>query len=60
MLYYLINGKEFKPPKKEEEDPRKTIFTKEELRKYNGTGPDGKIYVAVHGLVFDVTESGFY
>lgn len=34
------------------------VFTYEELRKYDGKGPDGKIYVALCGKVFDVTEKG--
>ena len=33
-------------------------FTLEELRKYDGKGPDGKIYVALGGKVYDVTEKG--
>jgi membrane-associated progesterone receptor component len=31
-------------------------FTVEDLRKYDGTGPDGRILVAVNGKVFDVTK----
>jgi membrane-associated progesterone receptor component len=31
-------------------------FTVEELRQYDGTGPDGRILVAVNGKVFDVTK----
>ena len=33
-------------------------FTIEQLRQFDGTGPDGKIYVCVDGVVFDVTEKG--
>ncbi|KAK2168688.1 hypothetical protein LSH36_15g18034, partial [Paralvinella palmiformis] len=33
-------------------------FTLEELRKHDGKGPDGKIYVALGGKVYDVTEKG--
>ena len=33
-------------------------FTLPELHKYNGKGPDGKIYVALDGKVYDVTEKG--
>jgi len=29
--------------------PRLNLFTQEELKRYDGTGPDGKIYVAVKG-----------
>lgn len=35
-------------------------FTVEELRKYDGTGPDGRILVAVNGNVFDVTKGKRY
>jgi len=31
-------------------------FTVEELKRYDGTGPDGRILVAVNGKVFDVTK----
>lgn len=31
-------------------------FTVAELRKYDGTGPEGRILVAVNGKVFDVTK----
>jgi membrane-associated progesterone receptor component len=31
-------------------------FTVEELKNYDGTGPDGRILVAVNGKVFDVTK----
>ncbi|GFG30271.1 hypothetical protein Cfor_08572, partial [Coptotermes formosanus] len=31
-------------------------FTVDDLRKYDGTGPDGRILVAVNGKVFDVTK----
>lgn len=36
-------------------------FTVEELKEYNGTGPDGRILVAVNGNVYDVTKGArFY
>lgn len=36
-------------------------FTIEELTKYDGKGPDGRILVAVNGSVYDVTRgSKFY
>lgn len=34
-----------------------TVFTKEELSKYNGEDPDLPIYVAIKGVVFDVSEA---
>ena len=33
-------------------------FTLEELRKFDGSGPSGQLYVAVGGKVFDVTQGG--
>ncbi|XP_076237164.1 membrane steroid binding protein [Calliopsis andreniformis] len=36
-------------------------FTVEELKKYDGTGPDGRILVAVNGNIYDCTRSAkFY
>jgi hypothetical protein len=35
-----------------------TQFTHSDLRKYDGKGPSGKIYVAVQGKVYDVTDKG--
>eukprot|EP00347_Sterkiella_histriomuscorum_P008297 403345623 len=61
ILFWIINkdGKK-NATKREEADPRKILFTKEQLRKYDGNGPDGKIYIACNELIFDVTESPFY
>lgn len=33
-------------------------FTLQELKKYNGNGAGGLIYVALKDTVFDVTEKG--
>ncbi|CAH8558156.1 unnamed protein product [Dicrocoelium dendriticum] len=33
-------------------------FTLDELRLYDGNGPEGRILVAVNGKVFDVTNNG--
>ena len=57
LLYCLLN----KDKKKAEVpiDPRKRIFTKEELARYNGiTMP--QTYLACQELVFDVTGADFY
>lgn len=35
---------------------KKRDFTIEELRKYDGTGEEGRVLVAVNGKVFDVTK----
>jgi len=29
-----------------------------ELKQFDGSGPSGKLYVAVNGKIFDVTEKG--
>ena len=62
LLFTLINRDGNKQPKKteEEQDPKKRIFTKEELSSYDGNGPEGTIYIACNELVFDVTDSPFY
>lgn len=31
-------------------------FTVQELKKYDGKGPDGRVLVAVNGIVYDVTR----
>ncbi|KAK4014523.1 membrane-associated progesterone receptor component 1 [Daphnia magna] len=45
---------------KPEEPPlpklRKQDMTMEQLKQYNGTGPEGRVLVAVNGKVFDVTK----
>lgn len=35
-------------------------FTLQELRKYDGTGPDGRILVAVNGSVYDCTRGAHF
>ena len=40
-----------------EEDDRVTPYTLEEIRKYDGKGPDSKIFIGCNGFVFDVTKS---
>ena len=36
----------------------KQNMTLEQLKAYDGKGTDGKIYVAVNGKIYDVTEKG--
>lgn len=33
-------------------------MTLAELRKFDGSGEDGRIFVAINGKIFDVTEKG--
>ena len=38
--------------------PQLRDLTLDQLREYDGTGPSGKIYLAVQGVVFDVSAGG--
>lgn len=60
MLLFCLLNKDKKKGKEPPEDPRKRLFTREELRKYDGTGPTKERYIACNELVFDVTDSDFY
>ena len=56
----LIGG-DNKPKQPEvEPDDLDTPWTLEDIKKYNGKGPDGKIYISCNGRVFDVTSSFNY
>ncbi|ELU07586.1 hypothetical protein CAPTEDRAFT_201522 [Capitella teleta] len=39
-------------------DSKANTLSYEELRKFDGKGPTGKIYVALCGKIYDVTEKG--
>mmetsp|Transcript_38670 Transcript_38670/g.37021 ORF Transcript_38670/g.37021 Transcript_38670/m.37021 type:complete len:96 (+) Transcript_38670:112-399(+) len=41
-------------------DPRNTFLTREEIRKFDGSGPNKTVYIACNGYVFDVTGSEHY
>ena len=43
-----------------DEDDHTTPWTLDQVKKYNGKGPDGKIYISCNGKVFDVTSSPNY
>ncbi|XP_071452819.1 membrane-associated progesterone receptor component 1 [Hetaerina americana] len=59
LLYKIVKSRR-KTPTPEPVEPElpklRRDFTVEELRKYDGTQPDGRILVAVNGKVFDVTR----
>ncbi|XP_064636444.1 membrane-associated progesterone receptor component 1-like [Lineus longissimus] len=60
LIYKLFFSRRSSTPTKPA-DPelpplKKQDFTVEQLGKYDGTGPDGRILVAVNGKVFDVTR----
>ena len=38
---------------------RKQDMTMEQLKQYNGLGPEGRVLVAVNGKIFDVTKGIF-
>ena len=60
LLYFTgIIGGDSKPTVEEDEvkDDRQTPWTLDEIRKYDGKGPDGRILIGCNGFVFDVTES---
>ncbi|KAK6630218.1 hypothetical protein RUM43_015011 [Polyplax serrata] len=62
FLGYKILKSRNQTPDSGPEEPKlpklRKDFTVEELKKYDGTQPDGRILVAVNGKVFDVTHKG--
>jgi len=59
LVYKIVKSRQKvpEPVQVEPELPKmRRDFTVEELRKYDGNGPDGRILVAVNGKVFDVTK----
>lgn len=59
LLYKIIKGRgSSDPPPKKPELPKmkKQDFTLEQLREFDGKGPEGRILIAVNGKVFDVTR----
>lgn len=60
LLYKIIIGrkKQIPAPPREPQLPelKKQDMTLEQLREYDGKGPDGRILVAANGKVFDVTR----
>ena len=50
----IINGD--LEAEKQVEPMKKQDFTVEQLRKYDGTGENGRILIAVNGKVFDVSK----
>lgn len=61
VLIYLIIKSSRKVPIQHVSEPqlpklKKRDFTVPELKKYDGTQEDGRVLVAVNGIVFDVTK----
>lgn len=60
LLYKIISGqrKHEPPTKREPELPKmkQQDMTLEQLREYDGKGPEGRILLAANGKIFDVTR----
>ncbi|XP_063232045.1 membrane-associated progesterone receptor component 1-like [Bacillus rossius redtenbacheri] len=59
LAYKIIKSRQKvdEPSEPEPQLPKlRKDFTVQELKKYDGTGPDGRVLVAVNGKVFDVTK----
>lgn len=64
LVYKIVKSKtKIEEPVREEVKKVTKLrdFTLEELNKYNGKGPDGRILIAINGSVFDCTRgANFY
>ena len=60
LLYKIFRGRkqdEPSAPREKELPPmKKRDFTLEQMKEYDGRGPDGRVLIAVNGKVFDVTR----
>lgn len=59
LIYKILRGQQtpnLPPPEPELPKMKKRDFTVEELRSFDGNGPDGRILIAVNSKVFDVTK----
>lgn len=60
LLYKIFKGKKQDEPstQREPELPpmKKRDFTLEQMREFDGRGPDGRVLLCVNGKVFDVTR----
>ena len=60
LIYKIFSGRKQEetgpPPEPQLPAMKKRDFTLEQLREYDGNGPDGRILIAVNGKVFDVTR----
>jgi len=60
LLYKIVKSRrqEVPKPKQPELPPmKKKDFTLEQLKQFDGQGKDGRILIAVNGIVFDVTRA---
>lgn len=60
LLYKILKSRSeettFTPPEPELPKLKKQDFTVQDLKKYDGNQPDGRVLVAVNGNVYDVTK----
>ncbi|KAL1464621.1 hypothetical protein WDU94_004251 [Cyamophila willieti] len=59
LIYKILRGQQtppLPPPEPELPKMKKRDFTTEELKAYDGNGPDGRILIGVNHKVFDVTK----
>lgn len=59
LVYKIFRSKTKNEPPVQEYKPLPRIrrdFTIEDLKKYDGKGPDGRILIAVNGSVYDATR----
>jgi len=59
LLLKIVRNKRAPPPKPAEPElppMKKRDFTLDQLREFDGKGPDGRLLMAVNGKVFDVTR----
>uniref|UniRef100_A0A023F8C5 Putative steroid membrane receptor n=2 Tax=Triatoma infestans TaxID=30076 RepID=A0A023F8C5_TRIIF len=61
LVYKILKSRQSLTAVNEHVEPelpkmKKRDFTLEELKEYDGTGPEGRVLVAVNGKVFDVTK----
>ena len=60
LLYKIFRGRkqdESSTPREPELPPlKKRDFTLEQMREFDGRGPEGRLLIAVNGKVFDVTR----
>ena len=59
LLYKIVKSRRQEISKSKQPEPppmKKKDFTLEQLKEFDGQGKDGRILIAVNGIVFDVTR----
>lgn len=61
LVYKIVKMKRKVPVRELKILPKlRRDFTVQELKQYNGTGPDGRILVAVNGNIYDCTRAAHF